>query len=134
MTKPERLIVEWELNIFEEYHTFIDIANKPYLAEGIGVYIVFSKNGIVLKVGQSKVHVGNRISQQEEFFDSDVTWAIVDKESVDGVEKFLHDYYHLGLRGLKTPGTEPIPVNVPVSPFLLIGWNHMVIQAYSNDF
>ena len=82
-----------------------------------GVYVIWSFEDGVIRVGQGQIR--ERITDHREdskinnFEILYVTWAEVDKDNMDGVEKFLADSYK-PIVGERFPDSTPTPVNLPI--------------------
>lgn len=90
-------------------------------ASGIGVYVIWhtGQPGRVVKVGQGEIpeRLGCHRRDQEILAyrasgELRVTWAIVPAYQLDGIERYLGDYWK-PLIGDRFPDAVPIPVNSP---------------------
>lgn len=80
-----------------------------------GVYVIWNEDGIVrLGSGIIKDRIAAHRSDEKitAYKDLKVTWAKVNANQMEGVEKFLADHYDPEV-GDAFPNRTPIPVNLP---------------------
>lgn len=83
-----------------------------------GVYIIWQRNGTVIRVGQGIIRdrlTAHRNDEKILAYKKDglfVTWAEVPTRQRDGVERYLAEHFK-PLIGEKFPDVDPIEVNLP---------------------
>jgi hypothetical protein len=117
--KPKMQSVSWIISKAGSYLEFEEFNLAS--ASGTGVYIIWHKGqpGRVVKVGQgdipSRLGVHRRDSAICAYRQRGtllVTWAIVPAYQLDGIERYLGDYWK-PLVGDRFPDVTPIAVNQP---------------------
>lgn len=81
-----------------------------------GVYLIFTKEGVVIRVGSGVIKDRLKDHRDNEeilaYPNLLVTWAKVNANQMEGVEKFLADTYNPKI-GKRFPDRTPIEVNLP---------------------
>ena len=106
------LSLYWNNLFLNEWHNIDDI---PIILVA-GVYIIFNQSE-VLYVGQSKDIGGRLVHHKENLLKNEnppihFTWAIVIDAYIDGVERFLIEYYNPKYN-LVIPDVPAVEVNLP---------------------
>ncbi len=84
----------------------------------VGVYVIWQrdKDGAVVKVGQGNIKdrltAHRNDSSITKYGELSVTWAVVDRQDLDGVERYLGNRYS-PIVAQRFPDVPPIAVNLP---------------------
>lgn len=119
MANPATRSVHWVVSTTDSWLAFETFNLSS--ASGVGVYIIWHEGqpGRVVKVGQGDIvdRLGahrrdNAICAYRQYGKLFVTWAILPAAQLDGVERYLGDYW-TPLVGDRFPAAVPIAVNQP---------------------